>query len=192
MDQCRGGPPLKGGPRLQTHPPLSTGQIKVSSRGGAWYSGGGAGDRPPPSRDHRAAKAVARSNRLPAIERGSGVRTASPPPAPCPIPRQSLHRAVVSGGAGGAGQRRGGGGGGWWGQDSGLADPQEKVGTASCGEEYTGDCPGPRKETTDGLDVTRGGGGGQAPRRTPSSWWLPHFGVPQQRGFLGRPPGGPA
>ena len=39
----------------------------------------------------------------------------------------------------------------WWGQDSGVADLQEKIDTASCGEEYTGDCPGARKETTDGL-----------------------------------------
>ena len=27
----------------------------------------------------------------------------------------------------------------WLGQDSGLADLQEKIGTASCGEEQTGD-----------------------------------------------------
>ena len=47
----------------------------------------------------------------------------------------------------------------WWGQDSGLADLREKIGAASCGEEYTGDCPGPRKETTAGLRVTHGGGG---------------------------------
>ena len=43
----------------------------------------------------------------------------------------------------------------WWGQDSGLADLQEKIGTASCGEEQTSDCPGPRNTTTDGL--TQGG-----------------------------------
>ena len=51
----------------------------------------------------------------------------------------------------------------WWGQDS-VADLQEKIGTASCGEESTGDCPGPRKEATDGLHVTQGvtqGPGGQ-------------------------------
>ena len=34
----------------------------------------------------------------------------------------------------------------WWGQDSGLADLQEKMDTASCGEEETGDCPGPRQK----------------------------------------------
>ena len=45
----------------------------------------------------------------------------------------------------------------WWGQDSGLADLQEKIDTASCGEEEMGDCPGPRKETTDGPHVTQGG-----------------------------------
>ena len=44
----------------------------------------------------------------------------------------------------------------WVGQDSGLADLQEKIDTASCGEEYTGDCPGSPKKTTDGLHVTQG------------------------------------
>ena len=39
-------------------------------------------------------------------------------------------------------------------------DLQEKIDTASRGEECTGDCPGPRKETTDGLHFTQGGGGG--------------------------------
>ena len=34
----------------------------------------------------------------------------------------------------------------WWGQHSGLADLQENIGTASCGEEQTGDCPGPVKK----------------------------------------------
>ena len=34
----------------------------------------------------------------------------------------------------------------WWGQDSGLADLQEKINTASCGEDYAGDCPGPRNK----------------------------------------------
>ena len=45
----------------------------------------------------------------------------------------------------------------WWGQDSGLADLRERIDPASCGEEQTGDCPGPCKETTDGLEVTQGG-----------------------------------
>ena len=43
----------------------------------------------------------------------------------------------------------------WWGQGSGLADLQEKIDTASCAAEYTSDCPGPRKKTTDGLHVTQ-------------------------------------
>ena len=34
----------------------------------------------------------------------------------------------------------------------------EKIDTASRGEERTSDCPGPRKETTDGLYVTQGDG----------------------------------
>ena len=42
------------------------------------------------------------------------------------------------------------------GRGDGLADLQEKINTASCGEEQTGDCPGPRKEATDGLYVTQG------------------------------------
>ena len=76
----------------------------------------------------------------------------------------------------------------WGGQDSGLADLQEKINAASCGEEQTGDCPGPRKETTDGPHVTQGvrGGGGacsrtadnrrrrggyQPPPLDPDLWW---------------------
>ena len=33
---------------------------------------------------------------------------------------------------------------------------QEKIDAAACSEESTGDCPGPRNETTDGLHVTQG------------------------------------
>ena len=56
----------------------------------------------------------------------------------------------------------------WWGQDSGLADLQDKIDTASCGEECTGDCPGPRKEATDELYVTQGVG--QGPKHPLSPW----------------------
>ena len=63
----------------------------------------------------------------------------------------------------------------WWSQGSGLADLQEKIDTASCGEEWTGDCPRPCKEPTDGLYVTQGGGGMDAldwkgPQRRPQQW----------------------
>ena len=51
----------------------------------------------------------------------------------------------------------------WWGQDSGLADLQEKINTASCGEQEMGDCPRPRKETTDGLCVIQGVPAGPTP-----------------------------
>ena len=47
----------------------------------------------------------------------------------------------------------------WWGQGSGLADLQEKIDTASCGEEQKGDCPGPVKKPL--MDyMSHGGEGG--------------------------------
>ena len=56
-------------------------------------------------------------------------------------------------------------------------DLQEKMGTASCGEEEAGDCPGPRKET--GLHVTQGSWemGSQVPPLPPRNPLMPDCGV---------------